>query len=103
MRLFTFLLAAVGLIWGFWQGIVALWVAGIVLLVVFFGLVRYHNIVGRLKRRYEELYKLKLTRRETGSPEAGASCLCGTHSAQLPAMLTRRTSTSSDVPLSFSW
>ncbi len=58
VRLFTFLLAAVGLIWGFWQDIVALWLAGIVLLVVFFGLVRYHNIVGRLKRRYEELYKI---------------------------------------------
>jgi hypothetical protein len=58
VRLFTFLLAAVGLIWGIWQDITAIWVVGILLLVAFFGLVRYHNIIGRLKRRYEELYKI---------------------------------------------
>lgn len=58
VRLFTFLLASVGLIWGIWQGITALWVVGVLLLIGFFALVRYHNMVGRLKRRYEELYKI---------------------------------------------
>lgn len=58
VRLFTFLLAAAGPIWGFWQNIPLLWLAGIVLIASFFALVIYHNRIGRLKRRYEELHKI---------------------------------------------
>ena len=58
VRLFTFLVAAAGLIWGIWQSLTPIWIAGLVLLVAFFILVVYHNRIGRLKRRYEELYKI---------------------------------------------
>jgi ABC-type multidrug transport system fused ATPase/permease subunit len=74
VRLFTFLIAAAGLIWGIWQGITPIWIVGVLLLVTFFVLVAYHNKVGRLKRRYEELYRIsdeagkRLARRWDGLP-----------------------------------
>ncbi len=62
------------LIWGIWQGITFVWIVGVLLLSGFFVLVAYHNKVGRLKRRYEELYKIsdeagkRLSRRWDGLP-----------------------------------
>lgn len=58
LRLFVFLLSVAGLIWGLWAGIVAVWVSAIVLLVAFFGLVWWHNRVGRVRRRAEELRRI---------------------------------------------
>jgi hypothetical protein len=58
LRLFVFLLSVVGLIWGLWAGIMALWVAGIALLAAFFVLVWWHNRVGRVRRRAEELRRI---------------------------------------------
>jgi hypothetical protein len=54
----TFLAAVVALIWGLVQAITLLWVAGIALLIGFFVLVWYHNQVGRVRRRDEELFKI---------------------------------------------
>jgi ABC-type cobalamin/Fe3+-siderophores transport system ATPase subunit len=58
VRLFTFLGAAVAVVWGVWGGITPLWLVGIGLLVGFFVLVWYHNRVGRVRRRDEELYRI---------------------------------------------
>src|SRR5215208_5184277 len=55
IRLFAFLAAAVAIVWGLIAGITVLWVLGLALLALFFGLVRYHNNLGRLRQRYEEL------------------------------------------------
>jgi hypothetical protein len=56
IRLFTFLLAVVALVWGLWAGIAPLWVGGIALLASFFALVWYHNRIGWERRRAGELY-----------------------------------------------
>src|SRR6187200_1019888 len=58
IRLFTFLLGVAGLIWGLWQNIPLVWLSGIVFIAAFVALVVYHNRIGRLKRRYEELEKI---------------------------------------------
>ncbi len=58
IRLFTFLLAAVALIWGFWANIPPMWILGLVLLAAFFALVWYHNRIGAARRRAEELYRI---------------------------------------------
>jgi ABC-type multidrug transport system fused ATPase/permease subunit len=60
IRLFTFLVAAASIGWGVWQSIPLFWVGGIVLLAVFFGLVVYHNIIGKQRQRHEELWKINV-------------------------------------------
>jgi predicted ATPase len=55
MRLLAFVLAAVGIVWGLWAEIAPLWIGGLVALAAFFGLVWYHNRVGRERRRHEML------------------------------------------------
>ena len=59
-RLFTFLAGAAALILGFFQSIDLLTIAGLLLLITFFVLVRYHNIIGKERRRHEELWKINL-------------------------------------------
>ena len=55
LRLLAFGLAVVGIAWGAWAGVTALWVGGLVAMAAFFVLVRYHNLVGRERRRHEAL------------------------------------------------
>ncbi|MGA7732923.1 MAG: DNA mismatch repair protein MutS [Chloroflexia bacterium] len=58
VRLLTFLVAVVALIWGFWGNIVTLWAMGLLLIVGFFVLVWHHNRVGMARRRAGELYRI---------------------------------------------
>ena len=58
MRLGAFVLAAVALGWGVWQGILPLTVAGLVLLTTFFVLVYRHNQLRRARDRYAGLTRL---------------------------------------------
>jgi hypothetical protein len=55
VRLLVFLAAVAALIWGIWNGITLLWVAGIALAIAFFVLVGYHTRVGQARRRAQEL------------------------------------------------
>jgi predicted ATPase len=55
LRLLAFALALVGVVWGLWAGVAPLWIVGLVGLAAFFVLVRYHNLVGRERRRHEIL------------------------------------------------
>jgi ABC-type multidrug transport system fused ATPase/permease subunit len=58
VRLVAFVAAAALLVWGIVQGATALWLGGLAVLGAFVALVVYHNIVGRQRRRFEELYRI---------------------------------------------
>jgi hypothetical protein len=58
LRLAAFVLAAVALGWGVWQGIAPLIAAGLVLLAAFFVLVYRHNRLRRARDRYAGLARL---------------------------------------------
>ena len=58
VRLGAFVLAAVALGWGVWQGILPLTAAGLVLLAAFFVLVYRHNQLRRARDRYAGLTRL---------------------------------------------
>ncbi|HVF98695.1 MAG TPA: DNA mismatch repair protein MutS [Chloroflexia bacterium] len=58
VRLGAFVAAVACLGWGFWQDNGLVKIAGLLLLVDFFVLVRYHNLLGRQRRRYDELYNI---------------------------------------------
>jgi hypothetical protein len=58
VRLAAFVAAVALVIWGLSQGIAALWVGGLFVLGAFVALVAYHNIVGRQRRRFEELHRV---------------------------------------------
>ena len=58
LRLAAFVLAAVALGWGIWQGITPLIAAGLVLLTAFFVLVYRHNQLRRARDRYAGLTRL---------------------------------------------
>ena len=60
VRLAAFLAGVALIIWGLVQGVTALWAGGIVVLAVFVALVVYHNIVGRQRRRFEELHRVNI-------------------------------------------
>lgn len=74
VRLVAFVLAVACLGWGFWQDNGLVKIAGLLLLADFFVLVRYHNLLGRQRRRYDELYninneaRLRLHRQWTALP-----------------------------------
>jgi hypothetical protein len=57
-RLLAFVAAALSVAAGWWQEIPALWVLGGALLAVFFVLVWYHGRVGKLRQRFEELFRI---------------------------------------------
>ncbi len=58
LRLLAFLAAVFALGVGFQQGMDLLKLAGLGLLALFIVLVRYHSVLGKERRRYDELYKI---------------------------------------------